>query len=672
MRIRAYATPIVLLIGLLLALSLIATRVQPLLTPRLPQKEAISATSGYLDFAAPGPAYLDADALRVLGLDPQAETPPTLHLSWRATPLPVLPWRTAQGWALLFNVPAGATRYSPYTTLRWERDASSPTMLTQPAETPTGQMPSTAGRFLHLEQDNRYLTQATNEIPWFWQVLYTPGTFAPELNLTDWTSGPMSVTLRLWSHSSSATVNPDHLARLYWGEELIQEWSWDGTGMQVLSATWDAQKLAPLRLTNEAITDTIGVVWIDALDLRYTAPVRAGGSLWQADGDALRVDRATPETLALDVTDPLAPIHLHPWSPPTLRTQPGHRYWFGTPQQAQAPLHLRAMTPLVPPAPETSYLVIAPAAFHAALTPLLQARQAAGLQVALITPQAAYDAYGFGYPDPEALRALIASLPALRYVLLVGDASAAVDGYVGETGALRIVTPYVRTYFVGETPADGWLGADAEGTPRVAIGRWPAQSVNEVEVMVAKTLAWEEKGASQTLWLSDQDQEFAVMLSQLPKITPDLPRQTLDANASAAPQRLLELLNAGPTWVTYSGHGSLTQLSKTTLLSYKDTWSQPAVFVAWTCLAAYFIHPEQEGMGELWLRQPQGGVVAFFGPTGETTTPEQTPYAQAFYTALATQERVGDAWVEALRQGSSQDVRWSFILLGDPALRWQP
>jgi len=192
------------------------------------------------------------------------------------------------------------------------------------------------------------------------------------------------------------------------------------------------------------------------------------------------------------------------------------------------------------------------------------------------------------------------------------------------------------------------------------------------EALVAKTLAWEKSGASQTLWLSDQDQEFTAMLAQLPKIAPDLPTQTLDANASDAPQRLLELLNAGPTWVTYSGHGSLTQLSKTTLLSYKDTWSQPAVFVSWTCLAAYFIHPEQEGMGEVWLRQPQGGAVAFLGPTGETTTPEQTPYAQAFYTALATQERIGDAWVAALRQGNSQDVRWSFILLGDPALRWQP
>ncbi len=673
MRIPARLTPFVLIAGLVLALSLIATRVLPLLTPRLPQQAPMTKTSGYLDFATPGPARLDADALRILGLDPQAATPPNLHLTWRDQPIPVLPWRGAQGWEVFFNVPAGATRYFPYTTLHWDREAASPTLPTQAPEDTQAQPETTVWTTLHLEQDTRYLPQATTDIPWFWQVLYAPASFTPDLSLPEWAPGPMSVTVRLWSHSSNPSLDPDHQAELYWGDELVQSWTWDGTGMQTLSATWEARQPASLRLETPALQGITSVVFLDALDVRYTTPAQATGHVWQASGGALRLPPVQDEALLLDVTDPLAPIRLHPWNPQALGVHPGHSYWLGQHHQAQTPVRIRATTPLTVPAAKTDYLVIAPEAFHTALAPLLEARQREGLKVALVSPQAVYDAYSYGYPDPEALRTFITSLPALRYALLVGDGSAAVDGYTGEAGALRIVTPYVRTIFVGETPADGWLGANTEGQPRVAIGRWPAQTPADVATIVAKTLAWEANGAQKTLWVSDKEQEFLAMLAGLPRILSDLPAEAIDVAADAnATQRLLEALNSAPAWVTYAGHGSLTQLSQDTLLSYQDTWKQPAVFVTWTCLSAYFSHPQQEGMGELWLRQPQGGVVAFIGPTGETTTPEQTSYAQAFYLALQEHPRLGDAWVATLKAGSSSDVRWGFVLLGDPALRWQP
>jgi hypothetical protein len=74
-------------------------------------------------------------------------------------------------------------------------------------------------------------------------------------------------------------------------------------------------------------------------------------------------------------------------------------------------------------------------------------------------------------------------------------------------------------------------------------------------------------------------------------------------------------------------------------------------------------------MAEVWLTQPKGGAAAFLGPVGETTTAEQRPFAEAFYQALEEHPRLGDAWLHAQQQEfGASDVRWGFVILGDPAL----
>ncbi len=134
---------------------------------------------------------------------------------------------------------------------------------------------------------------------------------------------------------------------------------------------------------------------------------------------------------------------------------------------------------------------------------------------------------------------------------------------------------------------------------------------------------------------------------------------------------MLGVLRQGPVWLNYTGHGSLTLLGDEGVLTVEDdgAWREPALAVAWTCLAAHFIHPLQDSMAEAWLRTSRGGAVAFLGPTGETASGEQEPFARAFYQAPMEAERLGDAWLAALQTGGSPDVMWGFVLLGDPALR---
>jgi hypothetical protein len=322
---------------------------------------------------------------------------------------------------------------------------------------------------------------------------------------------------------------------------------------------------------------------------------------------------------------------------------------------------------------EVVYLAVAPPEFHASLQPLLEHRRSQGLEAAVVTPQAVYDTFGDGRPDPEAMRGLVQSLPALRYLLLVGDGTAEPWGYDDEAGATRVVAPLTRTALLGETPTDVLTGTDGEGQPAVAVGRFPATLPDHVGAMVEKTILWEMAEEPPTaLLLSDDEPVFAALTEEIAVLLPTgMPVRRLDAGDEASRAELLLALNDGPAWLNYSGHGSLTLLCDEGVLTLEDgeAWHQPALVVAWTCLAAHFIHPTQDSMAEAWLRTPQGGAVAFLGPVGETTADEQAPFARAFYQSLAGGQRLGDAWLAALQQGGSREVMWGYVLLGDPALR---
>ncbi len=626
----------------------------------------------FLEVAKGGPVWLTPQTVRDLGLEPGTEVAPDLRLSVGDRVLPYLPIQTNRGWGILFFAPDGATRYTQRTVVRLEPGIAGARLEAEDAAAPEA-APAPAHYTAVWEKDTRYLPQATADVPWFWEPLYTPGAFSHTVVLTDAQPGPITATVRLWSHTSFQP-QPDHRAVLKWDADVVGEWTWSGQGMQTLTTTWNLKQSEgkhTLTLETPALAeDKVAVVWIDGWDIAYPRQVTEGR--YQATGNALR---APAGARVLEVTDPFAPLDLGEVPENGIMgTKPGHRYWIGSPTHAQAPLAVRPAAPLnVDTLATTEYLVVAPPAFQPPVQPLVDQREAAGLNVSAVSPQAIYDTLGTGQPDPATVRALIQTLPELRYALLVGDATTEPWGYDGEAGALRVVTPFTRTNVLGETPADAIFGADDEGRSHVAVGRFPAENVAEVEALVEKTLAWEAQAtAASPVLLNDDEQEFVSALDALTDLIPDAesaPR--LDAGDPDCRDTLLTVLGEGPRVLTYSGHGSLRQLGDEGVLLLDDgtSWKDPSIIVAWTCLAAHFTHTRQRSMAEVWLTQPEGGAVAFLGPVGETTTSEQRPYAEAFYTALNETPRLGDAWLTALQIVGSRDVRWGFVILGDPALR---
>jgi hypothetical protein len=521
------------------------------------------------------------------------------------------------------------------------------------------------------EQDERYLPQALTDVPWFWQPIYAPGDLAYTLPLTDAQPGPITVTVRLWSHTNFPPY-PDHRLVLHWDGKQVGEKEWGGQGMQAVTASWvEETALGEHTLTLETPATSekgVAVVWIDGIDVTYRKAVTVG--IYRAEGAAISLTK--PEERVLDVTDPWSPVDLGTGEGTgRVATEAGGTYWVGTPEVAQVPKLRPAQELAEEGLAGVEYLAIAPPDYQDALRPLLDAREEGGLITAVVTPQSVYDALGTGRPDPKALQALVRSLPSLRYLLLVGDASVQPWAY-DEGGNTRVVAPFVRTAVLGETAADGLLGTDEAGEPIVAVGRLPAESPSDVTAMVEKTLLWEEGPLPTPVLVSDDEGEFTTSVEEFALLIPGGQEAPwVDLGEENSRESLFTALSAGPAWLTYNGHGSLTRLGDEAILTVEDgnEWDAPMLGVAWTCLAAHYTHPQQISMAEAWLRRPEGGVVAFIGPVGETTTFEQRPFAEAFYRAVPEVEHLGDAWLRALQiDGGSDDVRWGFALLGDPAL----
>jgi len=193
--------------------------------------------------------------------------------------------------------------------------------------------------------------------------------------------------------------------------------------------------------------------------------------------------------------------------------------------------------------------------------------------------------------------------------------------------------------------------------------------VDELRQVVGKTVAWQS--SSRLLLVSDDEAEFSAMIERLGAVQ-DVD-EVLDASAEDARRELLRWLGGGPGTLIYSGHGSLQLLGDEKLLTVEDgqNWQQPSVVVTWSCLCASFAHPTHQSLGEALLLAPKG-VVAFVGPTGETTSSEQMDMALGVQTALVEGDTIGRALLKGWWAATTADSRQGFALLGDPALRPMP
>ena len=90
-----------------------------------------------------------------------------------------------------------------------------------------------------------------------------------------------------------------------------------------------------------------------------------------------------------------------------------------------------------------------------------------------------------------------------------------------------------------------------------------------------------------------------------------------------------------------------------------------------TCLNGYFTHPRDDSLAEVLLRAPNGGGVATWASSTETTPDYQSRMAERFYheIGLGNIKRMGDLVIDAKSVIPGSDVGYSWVLLGDPMLK---
>jgi hypothetical protein len=364
-----------------------------------------------------------------------------------------------------------------------------------------------------------------------------------------------------------------------------------------------------------------------------------------------------------------------------------------TTAQAAPPASVTAHHPSSWHAPQAGFdmVMISHADFVDSLAPLVTMHQAEGRTMTVIDVEDLYDEFNFGEKSPYALKTFLNTAQAQwqlkpHFVLLMGDATYDPRNYLGVGNF-----DFVPTYLVGtqllETASDDWFADfSGQGIPQMAIGRLPVRTPQDAAALVGKIVNYDRSGAAgwkqQVLLVADQndsENDFAGATAAVKGLLPGaLTVSEIVQSSPGANTLLLNSLNTqGQGLVNYIGHGSEAVWSGG-LFSSTDAGgltngSMVPFVVSMTCLNGYFQDVFDTALAKALIEAPGGGALAVWASSGLTDSGPQAAMNQALIAALfGTQPKtLGEAAVSAKTAVSDLDVRRTWILFGDPAIRLQ-
>jgi hypothetical protein len=317
-------------------------------------------------------------------------------------------------------------------------------------------------------------------------------------------------------------------------------------------------------------------------------------------------------------------------------------------------------------------------------------RQAQGLTTRVVEIEDIYDEFNFGKFGTAGIRSFLQYAKnnwQTQYVLFLGDAYYDFRNYEGTGYNNWIPTKMVDTVY-GETGSDEALADfDDDGLAEIAVGRIPARTGAVVTQALNKTMAyesldnqWMTRGA---LFVSDEPIgfDFAALSQRLREQLPaNMPATMIQRNQPTYEEsraQMLASMNSGKHIVNYSGHGStgFWAVSNPPFFVYTDALALTntpnySFFTMLTCLNGYFLGGN-DSLAES-LMKSNGGAAASWTSTGKTTPDVQEVMATQFFQQVTagTMPRIGDLIKDAKTAViGGRDVRLSWVLIGDPALK---
>jgi hypothetical protein len=630
-----------------------------------------------------------------------------LHLSQAGTAVPYL---LAED-ALTFYGRAPDSRYTnirPYLL----QTGQAGLLMDETAVDHSSTHTDTISQTLYLEENSHYEAQAldaTHTDPWFWHKIGRGQVVEIPLEIPAVTDGAGQLHLQLWGQTHSPDIENDHDLDLLVNGQPIETIRWDGPTYHETAVALPPGTLQPgsntITLSNEAKgAALIDIMLLNWLSLDYPAPATAQNdqlSFNVTQEMTAELSQFSGEPVVFDVQEPDHPTQLtgsFADGVMALAVAEGMRVTAVGPTAFQSPQSLTParLSDWRNPDSQADLLIVTTDALAPALAPLVAAREAQGLTVAVVPVAEIYDEFGNGEATPESINRFVAHAlaewqdPQPRYLFLVGEATTDYRGYASNDSnpppANLVPSPLVPVGYSGETVSDSRLADVAgEGKPALAVGRWPVDTPQEVESLVERTLAYEAGTAvPNALFATDASEgQFAAMAQRLWEGS-EMAETATEAVASAVThlngpttEEVTAAWNEGAWLTTYIGHGSLELWGKDNLFNLEAVndlqAGQPPIVVQLTCLTGLFAQPGVESLAEVML-QHENGPVLTVAATSLTLSSSQEPFAAALLQNLVNPEfeRMGDAFQAAkttldVENDALREISDTFVLLGDPS-----
>ncbi len=323
---------------------------------------------------------------------------------------------------------------------------------------------------------------------------------------------------------------------------------------------------------------------------------------------------------------------------------------------------------------------------------LVRAHQAEGKTSAVVPVGNLYDEFNFGEHSPFAIkRFLQAALKNWKrpptYLLLNGRASLDPRNYLG-FGHLDLVPTRIIPSASLMTASDDWFSDFKDnGIPTIATGRLPVSTIAEAQIVAEKISTYEGQSTngpwtSNALFVADKDdtesftQDSQTVKAQLPAGMQVTDLFVDNVGTAAARGNIVDSINSGQVLVNYLGHGSEEQwagpyIFRDDSVNSLTNGSQLPVFLIMDCLNGFFQDVYAQPLGVSLMLAPNGGGVAVLASSGlNQPTPQTNLDALVVQNAFgANGMPLGDAIVKAKSNIADPDVRRTFVLFGDPAMK---
>ncbi|GEM_PF-924656 len=406
-----------------------------------------------------------------------------------------------------------------------------------------------------------------------------------------------------------------------------------------------------------------------------------------------------PDIRVLDVTNPDAPQELAAKIAPGVNSVSVTVSVTGTGErrlaaftQAKQPLALSLNQPSSwrNGSRAADLLILTAGEFAAAVEPLKALRQREGLAVEVVQLEDVFDEFSYGQKSLQAVKdfllyARTSWQRAPRYLLLVGDATYDPKNYLGFGNYDFVPTKLLDTDYL-ETASDEWFAdSNDDGVGEIVVGRLPVRSLQETTKVITKLVNYDSAAVSNTaILVSDANDgyNFERASARLRELLPpnftvaEVKRGSEDGDT--ARRRLLEAINKGAKLINYTGHGSMERW-RGDLFTAADAGNLTnarnlSAFVMMTCLSGYFQNPTGDSLAEGLMKAERGGAIAVWASSGLTEPALQEMMNQELYRALFEAgdkplDRLGDAILRARSAVQNRDIRRTWILFGDPAMR---